>query len=101
MTQNKARSIKNWIKRMGFKLTKKHVSSVNSKRINYYTLDNFGVYEEISSSPTKTSGTVPAGKKQKFISWTPWGVDFEINSVRDLSRAYAEFLNYNPDVAVN
>ena len=100
MTPNKAQSIKTWIKRMGFKLTKRHVSTAQSKKINYYTLDNFGVYEEISS-PAKPSRNVSPVKKQRFISWTPWGVDFEINSVRDLSRAYAEFLNYNPDVAVN
>ena len=99
MTPSKALLIKTWIKRMGFKLTKKHVSTSQSKKINYYTLDNFGVYEEISSS-SKTAKSESPVKRQRFISWTPWGIDFEINSVRDLSRAYAEFLNYNPDVAV-
>ena len=97
MTPNKAQSIKAWIKRMGFKLTKKHVSNSQSKKINYYTLDNFGIYEEISSSPKKVNSDTPV-QKQRFISWNPWGVDFEINSVRDLSKAYAEFINYNPNV---
>jgi hypothetical protein len=100
MTPIKAQSIKTWIKRMGFKLTKRHVSTAQSKKINYYTLDNFGIYEEISSSAKKTQNESPA-EKQRFISWTPWGIDFEIKSVRDLSRAYEEFLKYNPSVAVN
>jgi hypothetical protein len=100
MTRNKAQSIKNWIKSMGFKLAKSHVSSRNKRRINYYTLDNFGVFEEITSPP-KNIGETIMEKKQKFISWNPWGIDFEINSVRELSKAYAEFLKYNPDVVVS
>lgn len=100
MTPIKAQLIKSWIKRMGFKLTKKHVSTAQSRKINYYTLDNFGVYEEISSSSRKPQKD-PSAEKQRFISWTPWGIDFEIKSVRDLSRAYEEFLKYNPSVAVN
>lgn len=100
MTQNKAMSIKNWIKMMGFKLAKSHVLSSRSKKIKYYILDNFGVYEEI---PVKKMGNkVLASKKNKrFISWTPWGDDFEITSVRDLSRAYADFAKYNPGAELN
>jgi len=97
MTQQTARSIKSWIKSMGFKLTKSHIRDKRSRRINYYTLDNFGVFEEISAdkkSPDETK------KRQKFISWNPWGIDLEINSVRDLSKAYADFLKYNPDVSI-
>lgn len=95
MTRNRASSIKNWIKNMGFKLTKSHVLDHRTKKIKYYTLGNFGVYEEIT--PSKT----PSQKKQKFISWTPWGENFEVNSVKDLSKAYEDFINYNPPVAFN
>ena len=38
--------------------------------------------------------------KQRFISWTPWGDDFEITSVKDLSKAYQEFLEYNPNMVM-
>ncbi|KAA8486682.1 hypothetical protein BDE36_0919 [Arcticibacter tournemirensis] len=91
MTRNRALTIKNWIKTMGFELTKSHHLDHRTKKIKYYTLGNFGVYEEIT--PTRTS----THKKQKFISWTPWGDHFEVNSVRDLSQAYQNFLTYNPN----
>ncbi len=91
MTRNRALTIKNWIKTMGFELTKSHHLDHRTKKIKYYTLGNFGVYEEIT--PTRTS----AHKKQKFISWTPWGDHFEVNSVRDLSQAYQNFVTYNPN----
>lgn len=93
MTQNRALSIRNWIKNMGFQLTKSHLLDHRTRKIKYYTLGNFGVYEE--TSPKRTE------KKQKFISWTPWGDNFEVNSVKDLSKAYEEFLNYNPNVVPN
>jgi len=83
---------------MGFELSKSHVVRTKSKKINYYTLGNFGVFEEISM-PETTEGSEL--KEQKFISWTPWGIDFEVNSVRDLSKAYADFLRYNPNVVIN
>jgi len=95
MTRNRASSIKNWIKSMGFQLTKSHLLDHRTKKIKYYTLDNFGVYEEIT--PARTTDE----KKQKFISWTPWGDYFEVNSVEELSKAYEEFLNYNPNVILN
>lgn len=79
---------------MGFKLTKSHVLDHRTKKIKYYTLDNFGVYEEIS--PSKKSE-----KELKFISWTPWGDDVEINSVKDLRQAYEEFVKYNPNIVLN
>ncbi|WP_423148954.1 hypothetical protein [Rubrolithibacter danxiaensis] len=85
---------------MGFKLNKSHNLAARSKKIKYYTLGNFGVYEEISTPNTATEGK-QAGEKQKFISWTPWGIDFEVNSVKELSKAYSEFMKYNPDVAIN
>ncbi len=100
MKPDKTQSIKKWINNMGFKLSQSHLVNRRSKKINYYTLDNFGVYEEITSAKNfKESGSEK--KEQKFFSWNPWGIEFEVNSVRDLSRAYAEFLKYNPDVAVN
>lgn len=91
MTRNRALSIKNWIKTMGFELAKSHHLDHRKKKIKYYTLGNFGVYEEI------TPARNPTGKRQKFISWTPWGDDFEVNSVSELSQAYHNFVNYNPN----
>lgn len=79
---------------MGFQLTKSHLLDHRTKKIKYYTLGNFGVYEEI----TPKNATE---KKQKFISWTPWGDNFEVNSVKDLSRAYQEFTDYNPNAQLN
>ncbi|HEY0057044.1 MAG TPA: hypothetical protein VGB63_16965 [Pedobacter sp.] len=98
MTPNKALSIKNWIKRMGFKLTKSHLLEHRTRRIKYYTLGNFGIYEEIR--PLKKA-EANAEKKLKFISWTPWGVDLEINSVKELSKAYDDFMKYNPNFLLN
>ncbi|WP_256009281.1 hypothetical protein [Desertivirga xinjiangensis] len=93
MTRNRALSIRNWIKNMGFQLTKSHLLDRRTRKIKYYTLGNFGIYEEISPKN--------AEKKEKFISWTPWGDNIEVNSVNDLSKAYEEFLNYNPNVLPN
>lgn len=98
MTQNKAIPIKNWIKNMGFKLTRSHLLEHKTRKIKYYTLGSFGIYEE--TSPVKNSET-SSHKKLKFISWTPWGDDFEVNSVKDLSRAYQDFINYNPNLVLN
>ncbi|MBC7913206.1 MAG: hypothetical protein H7Y07_03695 [Pyrinomonadaceae bacterium] len=97
MTRNKALSIKSWIKDMGFKLTKSHLLEHRTRKIKYYTLGNFGIYEEITPGGKLAS---VLGKNQKFISWTPWGDDFEVNSVKDLSRAYQEFINYNPNIII-
>ncbi len=91
MTRNRALTIKNWIKTMGFQLAKSHMLDHRTKKIKYYALGNFGVYEE--TTPAKTT----TGKKLKFISWTPWGDDFEVNSVTDLSKAYQNFIMYNPN----
>jgi hypothetical protein len=98
MTQSKALSIKTWIKGMGFKLTKSHTLDHRKRKIKYYTLGNFGVYEEIT--PAKKSENA-VDKKLKFISWTPWGDDFEITSVKDLSKAYEDFMKYNPTLSLN
>ena len=82
---------------MGFKLVKSHVLNRKSIKINYYSLGNFGVYEEIfKSAPSSRNGDL----KRKFISWTPWGIDFEVTSVKDLMRAYEESEEYNPDLVL-
>ncbi len=96
MARSKIAAIKNWIKKMGFELIKSHVIKGKSTKINYYTLGSFGIYEEISKGIK--GGKKMAGDKLRFISWTPWGVDFEVNSVNDLSKAYQDSISYNPDV---
>ncbi|HCN84873.1 MAG TPA: hypothetical protein DIT07_14840 [Sphingobacteriaceae bacterium] len=94
MTANRASSIKNWITSMGFKLYKSHMLNSRSKKIKYYTLGSFGVYEEIRIPKNDSKKST----EERFISWTPWGVDLEITSVRDLSKAYEDFLSYNPNI---
>lgn len=83
---------------MGFKLIKSHVINGRATKINYYSLGSFGIYEEISKEIK--SGNKIAGDKLRFISWTPWGVDFEVNSVNDLSQAYQDSINYNPEMVL-
>lgn len=89
-------AIKNWLKTMGFKLVKSHVLRRRGTKINYYSLGNFGVYEQIAQS-----GSPSKDRNRKFISWTPWGIDFEVNSVKDLRRAYEESEEYNPELVLN
>ncbi|MXV50956.1 hypothetical protein GS399_08225 [Pedobacter sp. HMF7647] len=96
MTSAKTASIKKWIRFMGFKLAKSHRILKKSTKINYYTLGNFGVYEELPLQ----NGRVDHDKPHKFITWNPWGVDVEINSVRDLSEAYQDSVAYNPELSV-
>lgn len=99
MARNKIIAIKNWIREMGFELIKSHVINGKSLKINYYSLGNFGIYEEISKGIE--TGKKSAIEKLRFISWTPWGVDFEVNSVNDLSKAYQESISYNPDIVLS
>ncbi len=87
MTQNKATPIKNWIRQMGLELTKSHLVDQRTRKVKYYTLGNFGVYEESKASAMKER------KRVRFISWTAKGDLLEINSVRDLSSAYQDFIN--------
>lgn len=98
MPKKQIAAIKEWIKLMGFKLVKSHILKAENTRINYYSLGNFGVYEKIIALGKR--GKPESGIKLKFTSWTPWGIDFEVNSVKDLSKAYQESLNYNPDLAL-
>lgn len=99
MIRSKITVIRNWIKNMGFELVKSYTLSSKSTRVNYYVLEGFGVYEEIVKH--NKGGKKDHIGKRKFISWTPWGVDFEVNSVNDLSEAYQAFLSYNPKEALN
>lgn len=96
MAKSKVAAIRNWMKNMGFELIKSHFVNGRLTKINHYSLGNFGIYEEISKS--MEDGEKIAGKKLRFISWTPWGIEFEVNSVNDLSEAYQESINYNPEV---
>lgn len=98
MPRKTASAIKTWIKAMGFKLVKSHVLNRKNIKINYYSLGNFGVYEQIFKSTTASKS---GSEKRKFISWTPWGIDFEVNSVKDLIRAYEESEEYNPELALS
>ncbi|WP_411273650.1 hypothetical protein [Daejeonella sp.] len=98
MARSKIAAIKSWMKNMGFKLIKSHVINGRTTRINYYSLGSFGIYEEISKGIK--DGNKIAADKLRFISWTPWGIDFEVNSVNDLSQAYHDSINYNPDMVL-
>ena len=95
----KTLAIKRWIKTMGFKLVKSHVVNNKETKINYYSLGNFDIYEKVSK--IHQEGKLLNNKERKFISWTPWGIDFEVNSVTDLSKAYQDSLHYNPDIILN
>ena len=93
MEKTKNSAISKWIKLMGFKLIRSYVKG--KSRINYYSLGNFGIYEEL----TKADQSNPRARSiiRKFRSWNPWGIDFEVKSVSDLSRAYQDNLSYNPN----
>ncbi|WP_026897804.1 hypothetical protein [Daejeonella oryzae] len=95
MPVKKRTAIKEWIKSMGFKLVKSHLVNRRNTRINYYNLGNFGIYEEISR-PEENN----AEKKLKFISWSPWGEHFVVNSVQELSEAYEDNLALNPELSL-
>ena len=82
---------------MGFELVNSHLLNSKYTCINYYTLGNFGVFEEISKS-SKSSDSAGEGKF-KFISWDPWGQDFVVHSAKELSEAYQESLMVNPQLA--
>ena len=97
MPTKKISAIKNWIETMGFELVKSHLISGKYSRINYYSLGNFGIFEEIAE-PAKSQST--SERKMKFISWNPWGDDFEVNSVKELSKAYQDSLTINPELAL-
>lgn len=97
MARTKITAIKHWIENMGFKLIKSHVIKGKSQ-INYYSLGNFGIYEEVSRE--KKPGRKSLSIVRKFRSWNPWGVDFEVHSVNDLSQAYQDSISYNPDLVI-
>ena len=86
--------IKEWIETMGFELVKSDF--FKGTLVNYYSLGNFGIYEEIISTNDKVGSDDL--NETKFISWSPWGEDFEANSVADLSEAYEDTLSVNPEL---
>jgi hypothetical protein len=81
MLISKVSAIKNWIKTMGFELIKSH-----------YLLGNFGIYEEISTKEKNVD-------KLRFISWNPWGIDFEVRSLKQLCDAYEDSISYSPELS--
>jgi hypothetical protein len=93
MIKSKISSIKNWIKTMGFELIESYVLNNEAVKINYYFLGNFGIYEEISSKGKNAD-------KLRFISWNPWGIDFEVHSLNQLCDAYEDSISYNPVLSV-
>ena len=93
MTQSKISAIKTWIKTMRFELIKSHVLNNNAVKINYYFLGNFGIYEEISTNGKNVD-------KLRFISWNQWGIDFEVQSLKQLCDAYEDSISYNPVLSV-
>ena len=95
MVKSKIAAIKDWIKTMGFELIKSHDLSDKEVKINYYSLGNFGIYEEISNK--KLAGQAKA-TKMRFISWNPWGIDFEVTSLKDLIEAYQDSKSLSPEM---
>ncbi|MDP3468966.1 MAG: hypothetical protein Q8S11_11565 [Daejeonella sp.] len=97
MVKSKIAAIKDWIKTMGFELVKSHNLSGEEVKINYYSLGNFGIYEEISIKKLAGSTKEP---KLRFISWNPWGVDFEVSSLKDLIDAYQDSKSFSPEMPI-
>lgn len=95
MVKSKIAAIKDWIKIMGFELIKSHDLSGEEVKINYYSLGNFGIYEEISNK--KLVGRNKEAKL-RFISWNPWGIDFEVTSLKELISAYQDSKFYSPEM---
>ena len=95
MVKSKIAAIKDWIKTMGFELIKSHDLSGKEVKINYYSLGNFGIYEEISNK--KLAGRTKV-EKMRFISWNPWGIDFEVTSLKDLVEAYQDSKSLSPEM---
>lgn len=89
MKKKSAANVKNWIKSMGLKLTKTHLVDRRQRKVNYYTLDNFGIYEEIISHDLPDLTNM---KFRKYTSWTPAGDPIEINSAKDVSLAYQDYV---------
>ena len=96
MVKSKIVAIKNWIKLMGFELIKSHELIGKKTKINYYSLGNFGVYEEISN---KRELGKDNSDNLRFVSWNPWGIDFEVNSVKDLMDAYLDSQSISPEIS--
>lgn len=96
MVKSKIAAIKDWIEVMGFELINSHNLSGQEVKINYYSLGNFGIYEEISNKKMQGIKNQP---KMRFISWNPWGIDFEVSSVKDLIEAYQDSKSHSPEIS--
>ena len=95
MVKSKIAAVKDWIKVMGFELVKSHDLSGDEVKIKYYNLGNFGIYEEISTKKLVGHAKI---EKMRFISWTPWGIDFEVSSLKELIAAYQDSKNLSPEI---
>jgi len=91
MAKSNISAIKNWIETMGFELVDTHDFIDQAVKINYYTLGTFGVYEEISIKDGKPDDL-------RFITWNPWGIDFEVHSITELHDAYQDFIRFSPEL---
>lgn len=98
MVRSKIVAIKNWIKTMGFELIKSHDLNGKAVKINHYSLGNFGIYEEISKNVKEGNNS---DDNLRFISWNPWGVDFEVRSVKQLNEAYQDSIKYSPELEIS
>lgn len=93
MVKNNITAIKKWIKSMNFELVNSHEFKDQKLKINYYILGNFGIYEEISNVKGKPDNL-------RFITWNPWGIDFEIQSLEELHDAYLDFICFIPEMGI-
>lgn len=92
MVRTKIKAIKDWIKAMGFELVNSHDINGGGVKINYYSLGNFGIYEEISQNGN-------SAEQLRYISWNPWGVDFEVHSLEELRDAYLDSKSLSPELS--
>ena len=76
---------------MGFELVDSHDFTDQAVKINYYTLGNFGIYEEISDKQGEHDNL-------RFITWNPWGIDFEVYTIKELHDAHQEFIRFSPEL---
>jgi hypothetical protein len=91
MAKSDVSAMKKWMEAMGFELVNSHNLEDQELIINYYVLGNFGIYEEISNYALGIHYT-------RFITWNPWGIDFEVQSLKELGDAYQDYIIFNPEI---
>ena len=91
-------AIKDWIQTMDFELIKTHILSAEELEVNYYSLANFYIYEEITQ-PSPTLKNMNKTLEVRFFYWNPWGINFEVQSLKELMEAYQDSKSYNPDLS--